>query len=268
MSASSKRFRVALSFSGEKRDYVAKVAAMLAARLGEAAVLYDKYHEAEFARRDLGLYLADLYHDESDLVIVILSREYETKEWCGLEWDAIFDLLKKRRNEEIMLCRFDHAAKRGLYSTAGFVELDGKTVDEATACILERLALNEGKPRDYYLSYDGQEGEHGQREDVTEIRLDSGTRVSLVRALAACPSTYTRYNRGLLIDGLKSRIGDLFVRSNDQFDDLFTLILTAERHRGAVIEIIQAVLAMEGESLQGQELNRFCDHLLSTPNAD
>jgi hypothetical protein len=99
MSAASNRFRVAFSFAGEKRDYVAKVAAMLAARFGEAAVLYDKYHEAEFARRDLGLYLPDLYHAESDLVVVVLCREYEAKEWCGLEWDAIFDLLKKRKNE-------------------------------------------------------------------------------------------------------------------------------------------------------------------------
>ena len=268
MSAESKRFRVAFSFAGEKRDYVAKVAATLAARFGEAAVLYDKYHEAEFARRDLGFYLPNLYRDESDLVIVVLSREYEPREWCGLEWDAIFDLYKKRKNQDVMLCRFDHAEMSGLYSTAGFVELDDKTADEATARILERLALNEGKPKDYYLSNEGLEGEHVHREDITEIRFDSCTRVSLVRALAACPSTYTRYNRGLLINGLKSGIGDLFVRRNDQFDDLFNLILTAERHRGAVIEIIQVVLAMEGESLQGQELNRFCDHLLSPRNAD
>ena len=47
---SAKRFRIAFSFAGEKRDYVAQVAAILAKRFGEAAILYDKYHEAEFAR--------------------------------------------------------------------------------------------------------------------------------------------------------------------------------------------------------------------------
>ena len=149
--SSRKRFRVALSFAGEKRDFVAQVAALLAARFTEATILYDKYHEAEFGRRDLGFYLPDLYRDQSDLVVVVVCRDYQ-KEWCGLEWDAIFDLLKKRKNSEVLLCRFDHAMVQGLYSTAGFVELDDKTPEEATTRILERLAVNEGKPKDYYLS--------------------------------------------------------------------------------------------------------------------
>jgi nucleoside phosphorylase/predicted acylesterase/phospholipase RssA len=152
MNATAKRFRVAFSFAGEKRDFVAQVAALLAARFTEAAILYDKYHEAEFARRDLGFYLPDLYHDQSDLVVVVVCRDYQQKEWCGLEWDAIFDLLKKRKNSEVMLCRFDHAMVQGLFSTAGFVELDDKTPEEAATRVLERLALNEGKPRDFYHS--------------------------------------------------------------------------------------------------------------------
>ena len=41
-----KRFRIAFSFAGEKRDYVAKVAGILAKRFGERAILYDKYHQA------------------------------------------------------------------------------------------------------------------------------------------------------------------------------------------------------------------------------
>jgi hypothetical protein len=101
----AKRVRVAFSFVGEKRDFVAQVAAIRAARFAEAAFLYDKYHEAEFARRDLGLYLPDLYHDQSDLVIVVVCRDYQQKEWCGLEWHAIFALLKKRKDSEVVLCR-------------------------------------------------------------------------------------------------------------------------------------------------------------------
>jgi len=75
----AKRFRVALSFAGEKRDFVAQAAAIRAARFVEAAILYDKYHEAEFALRDLGLYLPDLYHDQSDLVIIVVCRDYQQK---------------------------------------------------------------------------------------------------------------------------------------------------------------------------------------------
>jgi len=54
---SSKRFHIAFSFAGEKRDFVSRVAAILARRFGEPVILYDKYHEAEFARARLGRYL-------------------------------------------------------------------------------------------------------------------------------------------------------------------------------------------------------------------
>jgi nucleoside phosphorylase len=152
MNHRAKRFRVAFSFAGEKRNFVAQVAAIIAARFSEAEILYDKYHEAEFARGDLGFYLPNLYHDQSDLVIVVVCRDYQEKEWCGLEWRAIFALLKARKNSEVMLCRFDHAMVPELYDIAGFVELDGKTPDQAAILVLERLALNEGKPRDFYHS--------------------------------------------------------------------------------------------------------------------
>ncbi len=68
---STKRFRIAFSFAGEKRDFVEQVADALAARLGQDKILYDKYHEAEFARSDLGIYLPNLYNRESDLVVVV-----------------------------------------------------------------------------------------------------------------------------------------------------------------------------------------------------
>ena len=39
--------------TGEKRDFVAAVARLLANRFREEQILYDKFHEAEFARSDL-----------------------------------------------------------------------------------------------------------------------------------------------------------------------------------------------------------------------
>jgi len=152
MNDTAKRFRIAFSFSGEKRDFIAKVATILAARFSKEEILYDKYHEAEFARKDLGFYLPRLYHNQSDLIVVVLCRDYPQKEWCGLEWDAIFALLKKGKCSEVTLCRFDHATIQGLWDTEGFVELDDKTPHQAAARILERLALNEGKGIDYYHS--------------------------------------------------------------------------------------------------------------------
>lgn len=148
----TKRFRIAFSFAGEQRDYVQQVADLLAARFGEPAILYDKYHEAEFARRDLGIYLPELYHKQSDLVVVVVCPDYDKKEWCSLEWIAIHDLLKKRKDMEVLLARVGYAEVKGLYSSAGYIDLDHKTPEETTTRILERLALNEGHAKDHYTT--------------------------------------------------------------------------------------------------------------------
>ena len=143
----TKRFRIAFSFAGEKRAFVAKVAAILAKRFGKEHILYDKYCGAEFASADLGIELPDLYHDESDLVVVVLCKDYSEKEWCGLEWRAIHALIKERKGKGVMLSRFDHAKVKGLFSTAGFAELDEKTPAQAAALIIERYELLQPKPK-------------------------------------------------------------------------------------------------------------------------
>jgi tetratricopeptide (TPR) repeat protein len=150
MSMSAKRFRIAFSFAGEKRDYVAKVAGILAKRFGEAAILYDKFHKAEFSRSDLAFYLPDLYEKEVDLVVAIFCPDYELKEWCGLEWNAIYGLLKARKVGEVMLTRFERVEGKGLHGLAGYIDLDDLTPDQAVDVILERLALNEGQPKEHY----------------------------------------------------------------------------------------------------------------------
>jgi tetratricopeptide (TPR) repeat protein len=144
------RFRIAFSFAGEKRDFVAQVARILANRFGEDQILYDGYHNAEFSRSDLAFYLPDLYEKESDLVVAVFCPDYETKEWCGLEWNAIYGLLKQRRVGEVMMARFGRVEGKGLRGLAGYTDLDDLTPEQAANEILERLAINEGKDKDHY----------------------------------------------------------------------------------------------------------------------
>ncbi len=94
---SQKRFQVALSFPGEHRDYVLQVAERLVETLGHPAILYDAWYKAEFTLIDLDTYLAELYHKQSKLLVPFLCTAYNEKEWCGLEWRAIKDLLKQKQ---------------------------------------------------------------------------------------------------------------------------------------------------------------------------
>lgn len=131
-----RRFDVALSFPGERRDYVAQVATGLRARL---AVFYDHFFTAELARPNLDTYLQEIYHRESDLLVVFLSADYERKEWCGLEWRAIRDLIKQREDRRIMLLRFDDADISGLFPIDGYVDLRSRTPEDTVTLVVERL---------------------------------------------------------------------------------------------------------------------------------
>ncbi|MCK6435599.1 tetratricopeptide repeat protein [Rivihabitans pingtungensis] len=138
--ATPKRFKVAFSFAGEKRDFVAQVADILAAQFGTDCILYDKYHEAEFARFDLGIRLPMLYGEQSELIVPVLCPDYDQKRWTGWEWVHIYSLLTNKDGQRVMLSRFELATVAGLSEAAGFIELDHKTPREFADLILQRLA--------------------------------------------------------------------------------------------------------------------------------
>jgi hypothetical protein len=149
MSTTSKRFRIALSFPGERRAFVEQVAEHLGATIGRKHRLYDAWYEAEFARPDLDTDLQRLYHDESELIAVFLCADYERKEWCGLEWRAVRDLIKRRQGSAIMPLRFDDTEIPGLFSTDGYVWLgDGRDPREVADLILKRWQIEAGQPPD------------------------------------------------------------------------------------------------------------------------
>lgn len=144
MDSRQKRFRVALSFPGEHREFIRHVAARLSGRLGRGRVLYDEYHEAEFAHIDLDTHLQRLYHDESELIVVFLSAHYNVNEWCGLEWRAIRDLIKRGRGPAVMPVRFDNTEIPGLFSTSGYIWVGDREPNVIADLILERLEIERG----------------------------------------------------------------------------------------------------------------------------
>jgi hypothetical protein len=140
-----KRFRVALSFPGEQREFVKQVTDFLGAKFSKDEVFYDGDFEAELARPDLDTYLQKIYQDDSDLIVVFLCEEYEKKEWCGLEWRAIRDLIKRRKALDIMPVRFDDTHIQGLFSIDGYVSAGDRKAREIADLILERYWINQQK---------------------------------------------------------------------------------------------------------------------------
>jgi tetratricopeptide (TPR) repeat protein len=140
-------FEVGLSFAGEQRELVAVVADRLAAALGRDHVFYDCYHEEQLARPDLDVYLQKIYLEHTKLIVVFLCKDYERKEWPGLEWRLVRDLIKRKSADRIMLIRTDEAPVSGLLGIDGYLDAGNLGPDLIAERILKRLRTLPTSPR-------------------------------------------------------------------------------------------------------------------------
>ncbi len=133
-------FQVAMSFPGECRSYVASVVGKLHEHLEPDAVFYDHDYQAQLARPNLDVLLQDIYRNRSLLVVVFLCEKYAEKQWCGLEWRAIRDMIKAKEDDRIMFVRFDDAQVDGVLSIDGYIDARIYGPDELAGFVLTRLS--------------------------------------------------------------------------------------------------------------------------------
>jgi hypothetical protein len=72
-------YEVVLSFAGEDREYVEKVAHIL--RTNEVSVFYDNYEEASLWGKDLVEHLHKVYSGSARFCVMFISKHYAEKVW-------------------------------------------------------------------------------------------------------------------------------------------------------------------------------------------
>jgi hypothetical protein len=72
-------------------------------------------------------------------VVVILGKDYERKEWPGLEWRAVRDLIREKSSERIVLVRVDDAPVAGVFGLDGYLDARRLSPELIADHILERL---------------------------------------------------------------------------------------------------------------------------------
>lgn len=132
-------FKVAMSFPGEKRAYVEEVVTALRCTFEPDTIFYDYDYQAQLARPNLDILLQDIYRNRSELIVVFLCAEYAQKQWCGLEWRAIRDIIKDKDNDRVMFVRFDDAPVEGVLSIDGYIDARSFGAQEVAQFIAERL---------------------------------------------------------------------------------------------------------------------------------
>lgn len=132
-----KRFTIALSFPGEHRVFVLKVANILKDHVGEGRVFYDEWYEHELVGVDGDLKLRRYYREQSHIIVPFFSEFYE-KPWCGIEWSAIRAMLKDCRSEDrVIPVAMDDTVIEGWESTDFAIQKKNRSAKEIADVILK-----------------------------------------------------------------------------------------------------------------------------------
>lgn len=132
-------YDIALSFAGEDRQYVEKIAYGL--KENGVKVFYDKFKTAELLGKDLYQYLNDIYKNKANYCIVFISEAYKKKAWTQHELASAQTRAFLDDKEYILPIYIDMVSIPGINETVGYISKTEYTIPEIIDIILEKLDL-------------------------------------------------------------------------------------------------------------------------------
>lgn len=132
-----RKFDVALSFAGEDREYVERVATAL--RDANIAVFYDGFETVDLWGNDLAAHLGKVYSEDSHFVVMFISRHYIDKAWPGHERQHALSRALKGDAERVLPVRLDDSDVPGLPATTGYLDVRVLTPEKLAELIRQKL---------------------------------------------------------------------------------------------------------------------------------
>jgi hypothetical protein len=130
-------YDVVLSFAGEDRRYVQRVAACLK-RKG-VRVFYDGFEEAALWGKDLAEHLDVVYRRAGTYCVLFISAAYKNKMWTRHERRAAYARALRQDSEYILPARIDDTELIGVRPTLGYISLADKRPANLARLILAKL---------------------------------------------------------------------------------------------------------------------------------
>lgn len=136
------KYDVALSFAGEQRDYVKKLAKYLS-DLG-ITTFYDEDHKIQLWGQNVIEYLEKVYYKDSRYCVIFISKEYKEKCWTVLEREIIEErmLLQDDSNHFqkcILPVRFDDTKLPGIRNNLGVIYATKISPEELAQMIYKKI---------------------------------------------------------------------------------------------------------------------------------
>lgn len=134
------KYDVALSFAGEQRSYVDKVAMYL--RNHEINVFYDRFEETDLWGVNLINRLEQVYTHESCYCVMFISKDYAQKGWTCHEAASVTQrMLKENVNNSVYLLpvKFDDTKIPGIFDTLGYIDANDCSPEDVAKRIMQKI---------------------------------------------------------------------------------------------------------------------------------
>jgi hypothetical protein len=131
-------YDVVLSFAGEDRDYVKKVATFL--KKNKIKVFYDDFETVDLWGKDLADHLQKVYGGSAKYCVMFISKFYAQKTWPNHERKSAVSKAIKEKGEYILPAKFDDTEIPGLPDTIGYLDLRKIEPEQLGGMIIQKLA--------------------------------------------------------------------------------------------------------------------------------
>ncbi len=131
------KYDVCLSFAGQDRDYVEKVAAIL--KENDIKVFYDKFEQVGLWGKDLGVHFDYIYGRAAKYFIPFISVHYKERAWTEYEVKTAISRAIENREDYILPARFDDTKIDGIRSSVGMMDLRKYSTEEFAEIILQKI---------------------------------------------------------------------------------------------------------------------------------
>jgi hypothetical protein len=131
---------VAVSFAGEQRKLVEQLRDALNGR--GYTVFYDFDQQHQLWGQNLRVKLADVYANEAEYMLIVLSKEYPEKDWPSFELDVGRAAKKKRTQEYLLPLVADDVPIVGLSKDVGYLDLRTTSIDDIADTLAKKIEGN------------------------------------------------------------------------------------------------------------------------------
>lgn len=221
-------FQVAVSFAGEQRPYVQRVAAALK-RQG-ITVFYDADEEVTLWGKDLIEEFQRIYMNASAVVVMFISADYAAKSWTRHERRSTLARALEERREYVLPARFDETVLPGLNPNLAYLSLTDRSPEALAEQIVQKLvSLGVTVPAriEVPVTAARRARKHGNSDLTVTITSPDGSPISAAQ-VTAISST------GIATSGRTDELGMTSLRLPSR--RLVSIYVAADRHQAGLVD--------------------------------